>query len=108
MWIFEVGDPGVGVLQEEHLYHRPACLGAGVLWQQDSATTTVSGEADSGTELAVEDHQILLACNDVLVGRAPDAACTPHGFPYDVLHESIVVAICPQLQAAFHPALDVA
>jgi hypothetical protein len=98
----------VGVLRVEHLHHRPACLGARVLWQQDSAATVVGGEADSGAELAVEDHRIVLACNDVLVGRASAAACTPHGLPHDVLHEGIIVAICPQSQPAFHPAFDVA
>jgi hypothetical protein len=107
MWILEIGDPGVGVLRAEHLHHRPSCLGAGVLWQQDSAATTVGGKADSGAEFTVKDHRIVLACNDVLVGRAPATTCTPHGLPYDVLLESIVVAICPQLEPAFHPAFDV-
>ncbi len=58
-------------------------------------------------EPTIEDHRIVLACNDVLVDHAPAATCTPHGLTYDVLHEGIVMAIYPQFQPAFHPVLDV-
>jgi hypothetical protein len=48
------------MLQLEHLNHWLSCLGAGVLGQQDSTTIMSHREADSGAELAIEDHVIEL------------------------------------------------
>ncbi len=88
MRVLQIGDPSVGVLREEHLHHRSSCLGAGVLWQQDSTAIAIRREADGGTKLPIEDHGVELACNQVLVDSALTAAYTPHGFAYDVLHRT--------------------
>jgi hypothetical protein len=108
MRILKIGDPSVGVLREEHLHHRSSCLGAGILWQQDSTAIAICREADSGTKFTVKDHGVELACNQVLVDCASTAAYTPNGFAYNVLHKSIVVATYPQGQPPFQPAFYVA
>jgi hypothetical protein len=94
------------MLQLEHLNHWLSCLGAGVLGQQDSTTITSHREADSGTELAVEDHVVELLCNQLLVGHIPATAYTPHGFTYNVLHKGIVLATHPQGQPLLHPVFN--
>jgi hypothetical protein len=77
------------------------------LWQQDSTTIAIHCKADSGTKFTVKDHGVELACNQVLIDCASTAAYTPHGFAYDVLHKSILVATYPQGQPPFHPAFYV-
>jgi hypothetical protein len=103
----KVGDPCIGVLQLEHLHHRLSCLGAGILRQQDSTAIASHHEADSSTEFAIEDHVIVLSCNQLLVGRIPAAAYTPHGFTYNVLHKGIILATFPQSQPPLHPEFNV-
>ncbi len=58
-------------------------------------------------EFAIEDHVIVLSCNQLLIGHIPAAAYTPHGFTYNVLHKGVVSATYPQGQPPLHPAFNV-
>jgi hypothetical protein len=102
----KVGDPCVRMLRLEHLHHRSSCLGAGVLRQHDSTTIASHHKANSGAEFTVENNVIVLSCDQLLVGRIPAAAFTPHGFTYNVLHKGIVLATYPQGQPPLHPAFN--
>ena len=58
MRILKIGDPSVGVLlREDYLHHRSSCLGAGVLWQQDSTVIVANRRKTKGhTKLTLKDH----------------------------------------------------
>jgi len=108
MRILQIWDPSVGILREEHLHHRSSCLGAGILWQQDSTAIVIHCKVDGNMKLTIEDHGVVLACNQVLVDSALTAAYTPHGIAYNVLHKSSVGATYPQGPPPFHPTIYVA